>query len=43
MATPDTVNFKESGILAHSTSGDKYNGSLTLNDAAITNNNSSSQ
>ncbi len=37
------VKFNGSGILAHSTSGDKYTDSFTLNDTAITNNNSSSQ
>ena len=37
-----SVNFNGSGILAHSTSGDKYPGSFTLDDTAICNNNSSS-
>ena len=33
-----SVNFNGRGILAHSTSGDKYTGSFTLNDTAISNN-----
>ena len=37
------VKFNGSGILAHSTAGDKYTGSFTLNDIATSNNNSSSQ
>ena len=42
-ATNGSVNFNGSGILAHSTSGDKYTGSFTLDDTAISNNNSSHQ
>ncbi len=41
--TEGFIGFNGSGILAHSTSGDKYTGSFTLNDTAINNNNSSSQ
>ncbi|WP_458719580.1 hypothetical protein [Candidatus Nitrosocosmicus sp. R] len=41
--TEGSVSFNGSGILAHSTAGDKYTGSFTLNDTAISNNNSSSQ
>ncbi|HKO65870.1 MAG TPA: hypothetical protein VJU13_11760 [Candidatus Nitrosocosmicus sp.] len=40
--TEGSISFNGSGILAHSTSGDKYTGSFTLNDTAISNNNSSS-
>ena len=40
--TDGSIGFNGSGILAHSTSGDKYTGSFTLNDTAISNNNSSS-
>ena len=40
--TEGSISFNGSGILAHSTSGDKYTGSFTLNDNAISNNNSSS-
>ena len=32
-----STSFNGSGILAHSTSGDKYTGSFTLNDTAISN------
>jgi hypothetical protein len=41
--TDGSVSFNGSGILAHSTSGDKYAGSFTLNDTAISNNNSGIQ
>jgi hypothetical protein len=41
--TDGSVIFNGSGILAHSTSGDKYAGSFTLNDTAISNNNSGIQ
>ncbi len=41
--TEGFIGFNGSGILAHSTSGDKYTGSFTLNDAAINNNNSGIQ
>jgi len=37
--TEGSISFNGSGILAHSTSGDKYTGSFTLNDTAINNNN----
>ena len=37
--TDGSIDFNGSGILAHSTSGDKYTGSFTLNDTAINNNN----
>jgi hypothetical protein len=37
--TEGSLSFNGSGILAHSTSGDKYTGSFTLNDTAINNNN----
>ena len=40
--TTGSISFNGSGILAHSTSGDKYTGSFTLNDTAISNNNNSS-
>ena len=40
--TEGSIGFNGSGILAHSTSGDKYTGSFTLNDTAIYNNNSNS-
>ncbi|WP_458720424.1 hypothetical protein [Candidatus Nitrosocosmicus sp. R] len=39
--TDGSVSFNGGGILAHSTSGDKYTGSFILNDTAISNNNSS--
>ena len=39
--TDGSISFNGSGILAHSTSADKYTGSFTLNDPAISNNNSS--
>ena len=38
--TTGSISFNGSGILAHSTSGDKYTGSFTLNDTAISNNSS---
>ena len=38
--TDGFISFNGSGILAHSTSGDKYTGSFTLNDTAINNNKS---
>ena len=41
--TDGSLSFNGSGILAHSTSGDKYTGSFTLNDSAISNNNSGLQ
>ena len=41
--TEGSLSFNGSGILAHSTSGDKYTGSFTLNDTVINNNNRSSQ
>ena len=41
--TEGFISFNGSGILAHSTSGDKYTGSFTLNDTAISNNNSGNQ
>ena len=41
--TEGSISFNGSGILAHSTSGDKYTGSFTLNDTAINNNNSGIQ
>ena len=41
--TEGFIGFNGSGILAHSTSGDKYTGSFTLNDTAINNNNSDIQ
>ncbi len=41
--TDGSLSFNGSGILAHSTSGDKYTGSFTLNDSAISNNNSGIQ
>ncbi|TVP41372.1 hypothetical protein [Candidatus Nitrosocosmicus arcticus] len=37
-----SISFNGSGILAHSTSGDKYTGTFTLNDTAISNNSNSS-
>ena len=37
--TEGSLSFNGSGIIAHSTSGDKYTGSFTLNDTAINNNN----
>ena len=40
--TDGSIGFNGSGILAHSTSGDKYTGSFTLNDTAISNNNGNS-
>ena len=40
--TDGSVSFNGSGILAHSTSGDKYTGSFTLNDTTISDNNRSS-
>jgi uncharacterized protein YxeA len=40
--TEGSVSFNGSGILAHSTSGDKYSGAFTLNDTAISNNNGTS-
>ena len=40
--TDGSDSFNGSGILAHSTSGDKYTGSFLLNDNAIRNNNGSS-
>jgi len=39
--TEGSISFNGSGIQAHSTSGDRYTGSFTLNDAPISNNNSS--
>jgi hypothetical protein len=39
--TDGSISFNGSGILAHSTSGDEYTGSFTLDDTAIGNNNSS--
>ncbi len=39
--TQGSVNFNGSGITAHSTQSDPYNGTFTLNDAPISNNNSS--
>lgn len=39
--TQGSVNFNGSGVIAHSTQSDKYNGTFTLNDTAISNNNSS--
>jgi hypothetical protein len=41
--TEGSISFNGSGILAHSTSGDKYTGSFTLNDTAINNNSSDNQ
>ena len=41
--TEGFISFNGSGILAHSTSGDKYTGSFTLNDTAINNNSSDNQ
>jgi hypothetical protein len=41
--TKGSISFNGSGILAHSTSGDKYTGSFTLNDTAISNNSSGIQ
>ena len=38
--TQGSVNFNGSGITAHSTQNDPYNGTFTLNDAPISNNNS---
>jgi hypothetical protein len=35
-----SISFNGSGILAHSTSGDKYTGSFILNDTTISNNSS---
>jgi isochorismate synthase EntC len=40
--TEGSIGFNGSGILAHSTSGDKYTGSYFLNDTAISDNNSGS-
>ena len=40
--TDGSISFNGSGILAHSTSGDKYTGSFILNDTTISNNSSSS-
>ncbi len=40
--TEGSLSFNGSGILAHSTSGDKYTSSFTLNDTAISNNSSNS-
>ncbi len=39
--TQGSVNFNGSGVIAHSTQSDIYNGTFTLNDTAISNNNSS--
>jgi hypothetical protein len=39
--TQGSVNFNGSGVIAHSTQSDLYNGTFTLNDTAISNNNSS--
>ena len=39
--TTGSVNFNGSGILAHSTSGDEYTGSFTLDDTTVNNNSSS--
>ena len=41
--TEGSTSFNGSGILAHSTSGDKYAGSFTLNDTAISNNTNSTK
>ena len=38
--TQGSVNFNGSGVIAHSTQSDIYNGTFTLNDTAISNNNS---
>lgn len=38
--TEGSVSFNGSGILAHSTSSDKYSSTFTLNDTAISNNSS---
>ena len=39
--TQGSVNFNGSGVIAHSTQSDLYNGTFNLNDTAISNNNSS--
>ena len=39
--TEGSISFNGSGLLAHSTSGDKYTGSFTLNDTVIGNNTNS--
>ena len=41
--TEGSVSFNGSGILAPSTTGDRYTGSFALNDTAISNNNSGIQ
>jgi hypothetical protein len=41
--TEGSISFNGSGILAHSTSGDKYTGSFTLDDTSISNNTSGNQ
>jgi hypothetical protein len=40
--TQGSVNFNGSGVIAHSTQSDLYNGAFTLNNTAISNNSSSS-
>lgn len=39
--TQGSVNFNGSGVIAHSTQSDLYNGTFTLNDTAISNNSTS--
>ena len=39
--TQGSVNFNGSGVIAHSTQSNLYNGTFTLNDTSISNNNSS--
>lgn len=39
--TQGSVNFNGSGVIAHSTQSDLYNGTFTLNDTSISNNNGS--
>ena len=41
--TQGSVNFNGSGVTAHSTQSDLYNGTFTINDTAISNKNSSSR